>query len=175
MNGGVLRIGDLYARSERRPWSACWWWTGAKCGASPRIWTYDHDRHDKRVMSGPRAVWNIAKGQGLGGRLAYMTCINSQCVNPRHVASAASKLELGAAISKSGKRKGTQLAQRRAAAEKGHVSAGIVPTPAAVVLAIRAAGPGPTNLQLAARFGMKHNTVSRIRRGDSHKHLLVAA
>jgi hypothetical protein len=129
-------------------------------------------------MSGPRAVWNIAKQCGLGQRLAYMHCVTSLCVNPEHVYSASDKAEIGANVVRSGKRKGTAMAARRANAAKAHIANGITVTPPEVVRAIRAVGIGrgtATNIELAAKYGIWHTTVSMIRRGKSHRHLLEAA
>ncbi len=172
---GVLRIADLYARSERRPGSDCWHWRGAMASdsTSPRIWTFDHDRGDKRCLSGPRAVWNIAHQAGLRGKLAFMRCVNSSCVNPVHVGSAWTKAEIGAHIALNGKRKGTHTEARRLNASKGWAANCITPTPAATVLRVRAMTGTSTAIALA--LGMTHQTVSRIRRGDSHRHLLEAA
>ena len=169
---GILRIGDLYARSERRPGSNCWHWLHAMSsdGVSPRIWTLDHDRTEKRVMSGPRATWNIAHGRGLGDRLAYMHCCNSRCVNPQHVRTAADKAEIGAHIAANGKRKGTSVEQRAANARKGWAARGITVTPPEIVRAVRAASG--TNVAIGVRFGIAHQVVSRIRRSDSHRAVL---
>ena len=172
---GTTRIVDLYARSERRPGSDCWIWQGATSddGASPRIWTFDHDRGDKRVMTGPRAAWNIANGAGPGGRLAYMHCCNSLCVNPAHVRLAANRAEIGARIRVSGSRKGQCSTQRRAGLEKAWSARGIVVTSPEVVRAVRAAVG--TNIAIAARYGIGHRVVSTIRLRKSHRDVAEAA
>lgn len=171
---GVLRIADLYARSERRPGSGCWWWLGAMASdkLSPRIWTVCHDRGEKRVLTGMRAVWNIKHGAGLGDRLAYMRCCNSSCVNPDHVGSAASKAEIGAHIAAHGKRKGTHVEARRASQKLAMAARGIVPTPPEVVRAIRASEG--SNVVVARQFGVSHQIVSAIRLGLSHARILEA-
>lgn len=172
---GVLRIADLYARSERQPGSQCWVWTGgyASDRVSVRIWTFDHDRGEKRVMSGPRAVWNIAHGTGLGGRMAFMRCVNSACVNPAHVGSAADQAEIGLRIAENGKRKGKNHEVNRRNAEKATLARGWKLTPPAVILQIvRESG---TNVAIAARLGVSHQLVSRVRLGQAHKHVLEAA
>lgn len=172
---GILRIADLYARSERRPESNCWHWIGAVSsdGVSPRIWTLDHDRVEKRVMSGPRAVWNIAHGRGPGERLAYMHCCNSRCVNPQHVRTAADKAEIGARLAEHGKRKGTNMEQRVANASKGWAARGITVTSPEIVRAVRAAVG--TNVAVGLRLGIAHQVVSSIRKGKSHRGVLEAS
>lgn len=161
MSRGVLRVQDLYARSERRAGSACWHWLGAKCDGQPRIWTFDHDRGEKRVMTGPRAVWNIATGSGMGSDKAHMTCVNTECVNPKHVGRFADLAAIGASVARSGKRKGMHLAQRLSAARKGWAARGIVPMPPETIAAIGVAEG--TNIAIGKQFGIAHQLVSRIR------------
>lgn len=172
---GVTRIADLFNRSKRLPGSDCWWWVGAMAcdKVSPRIWTVDHDRSEKRSMSGPAAVWNISRGVGLRGRLAFMRCVNSSCVNPVHVKDAASKAEIGAHISATGRRKGKNVEQNRANIRKAWDANGVTPTPSEIVLAIRAAGPGVSTQELARLHGISRSAASRIRRGESHKELTL--
>jgi hypothetical protein len=153
---------------DRNPYDPCWLWQGAKAtDGTPRIWTLDYERIEKRCMSGPKAVWNIAHGRGTGDKLTYRTCVNCDCVNPTHHALAADKAEIGAHIAKVGVRKGTALAQRRANIRIAHAANGIQPTPTEIVLAARE-WTG-TNMEFARLHGMCHTTVSRIRRGESHR------
>ena len=173
---GFLKITDLYAGSERRPGSTCWWWLGALSGGYPRIWTFDHDLIEKYAMSGPQAVWNISTGTGTAGRTAYMRCVNRGCVSPHHIGIAASRAEIGAHIRRTGKQKGARNSEtQRANLSKAWAVAGIVPTPPEVVLAIRAAGAGESNMALGRLHGLCHTTVSRIRLGESHQHVMEAA
>jgi len=165
----ALRIVDLHYRSERRPGSTCWWWLGAMASdkVSPRIWTLDYERIEKRAMTGPRAVWSIKHQAGMGTRLAFMACMNSSCVNPEHVGTAADKAEIGAHIAASGKRKGNSTKQRRANVRKAWAATGVAITPPEVVRALRASVG--THKALGIAFGMAHSTVSRIRRFESHR------
>lgn len=171
MKRGIATVEDLRARSERRPGSDCWWWLGAMAcdKVSPRIWTLDYELVDKRTMTGPQAVWNISRGEGLHGWLAYMRCVNSSCVNPVHVGKARSRVEIGAHIARHGKRKGRNTEAQRGNIRKAWQAAGITPTAPEVVAAIRAEPSSLTNIALAAKYGLGHTTVSRIRRGDSHR------
>jgi hypothetical protein len=167
----ITTTADLEARSLRDAATHCWHWQGAKAtDGTPRIWTFDHERGEKRCMSGPKAVWNIAhQAAPRAGWLVFRRCVTSDCVNPSHMAQASNKAEIGVHIARRGSRKGKFAEQARANARKASAAAGIVYTPPEIVRAIRAAGPEQTSLALAAIHGLAHQTVSRIRRGDSHR------
>lgn len=170
---GIASVSDLRANSRAIP-LGCWHWLGAMEKGTPRIWTFDNDKGDKTVLSGPRAVWNIAFGT-LRGRIAYMGCFNRDCVNPLHVRAAANRAEHGAAIARSGARKGKQTAEQLASAAKGRAAQGIVDTPVEIVEEIRAAPPDITGRQLAEQFGLSFSTVCRIRRRDRRAAVAEAA
>jgi hypothetical protein len=167
----LSKIADLEARSLRDAATHCWHWQGGKSSDGiPRLWAFDHERGDKRCMSGPKAVWNIAHNRApRQGWLVYRTCFARDCVNPAHHAQAPDKAAIGRAVARAGARKGKFAAQAPANALKASAAAGITYTPAEVVRAIRAAGPGPTSIALAQQFGLANQTVSRIRRGESHR------
>jgi hypothetical protein len=171
MSRGILRVQDLHARSVRVEGSKCWIWRGAYASdkVSPRIWTLDYDRGEKRTLSGPRAVLSISSGAPIGDKLAFMACCNSKCVNPEHVRVAASKAEIGAHYSAAGKRKGTHYEQRLAAVRKAQAARGLVPTPESVVRVIRAAGAEVSTRALARAHGIAEQTACRIRLGQSHR------
>lgn len=165
----VTRIADLDARSLRDAATHCWHWQGAKAAEGiPRIWTFDHERGEKRCMSGPKAVWNIAhQAAPRPGWLVFRSCVTPDCVNPAHHAQAPDKAAIGQHIARRGGRKGTHLEARRANAAKAHAARGITPTPAEVVLAIRSMSG--TNVAIAAATGVRHQVVSQIRRGESRR------
>jgi hypothetical protein len=172
---GFSTNADLRANSridplDRNPYSPCWHWLGSTCGqGTPRLWTFDHDRGEKRSMSGPKAVFNISRKKGTGDGLAYRTCMSRGCVNPEHHAWAKDKAEIGAAIRADGRRKGTSVEQRRANVKKAWAATGLELTDRTIVIACRAAGPDVSHVELAARFGIHRSTVSMIRRGRSHR------
>lgn len=169
---GTYRPQDLFKNSEVRPGSNCWHWLGAKSQAGvPRIWTFDHDRGEKRCLAGPTAVWNIANGAGTGGRIPYRNCFCLDCVNPEHIAIVNDKAELGNVMRERNRhRTDAGMQARRINIAKAQAGAGIVRTPAEIVLAIRSM-PG-TGRSIARQLGMAEQTVSRIRRGESHRDLL---
>lgn len=169
-------LADVRERCSVDPATGCWHWLGTMTKrGSPRIYAVDLDRSDKRVMPATRAVWMLAFGTAPGRLMIYRSCFVADCVNPQHLRPAESKAQIGAKLRASGKRKGTSLEQRRASVAKAMAAQGIVPTAPAVVLAIRAEPAGVTGMQLAAKYGLAAQTVSRIRRGQSHRHLLEAA
>jgi hypothetical protein len=170
---GVLTIQDLRDRS-RVDLGGCWHWLGAKSSeGSPRIYTLDYERKEKRSMSGAKAVWNIAQGMApTPGFLAFRRCCTTDCVNPVHVALARNKAEIGLHTARAGVRKGTQMEQRRANISKAHAANGCVLTPIEIVRAIRAADKSVTGVALAAQYGISDRTVSRIRRHESHRNII---
>jgi hypothetical protein len=147
--------------------SGCWAWQGAMGAGNPRIHALDYDRCEKGTLSGPKAVYFIAFRAPLRGRLAYRCCFRPDCVNPDHIRTAADKAEIGRALSASGMLKGTAMDARRRNAARANAARGVVPTPDAVVLALRAAPASVTNIALAQLHGMDHRTASRIRLGKS--------
>lgn len=166
----ILTVDDLRARSERRPGDLCWHWLGAKASdGTPRMWTLDYDYGEKRTVSGPKAVWHISHGAGTRGRLVYRGCVCTDCVNPAHMRLALTKAEIGQHIRRNGARKGVTEARQRNI-EKAWAATGLKVTPPEVVIAIRA--DSGTLAALGKKYGMSPKTVSRIRRGDSHRHLL---
>jgi hypothetical protein len=175
----ITTIEDLRRRShttplDPNPYDPCWHWDGAKStGGVPAIWTFDHDRGEKRTMPGPMAVWNIAKGCGTGEKLAYRTCCATACVNPQHIALAVDRAEIGRHIAAMGWRKGRNYETRRANLVAAHAAAGIVPTPAAIVLAIRAAPATATNRSIAAEHDIGESLVSKIRLGKTRRSVVA--
>ena len=164
----ILTVQDLLARSCVDRQTNCWHWLGAKSAGTPRIWTFDHERNEKRCMSGPKAVWNIAHGEApLRGHWVMRSCLCTDCVAPVHHKQVASRGEMGLHIRRSGSRKGKNLDACRANILKAHAVNGIVPTPASVVSAILKAGVNQTNSSLAKQFGIAHQTVSNIRLGKT--------
>jgi hypothetical protein len=172
---GIATIPDVRARSILDPLTGCWHWQGAKAwDGVPRIHAFDHARGEKRVMCGPQAVWNIAHGESPAPKLAFRACTCTDCVNPVHLRLARDKAEIGLHIRRRGNRKGKALEARRANARLAQIAAGHTPTPPEVVMAVRSAPAVVTNRELAALHGITDKVVSRIRRGESHRHLLEA-
>ncbi len=173
----LLRIEEVRARCNMDRVTHCWVWTGATSSDGvPRIHTFDHARLEKRTMSGPMAVWNIAHGEApRQGHMVMRCCGRKLCLNPAHLRQFRDKAEMGLHIRRAGWRKGTAMESRRANVKLAQAAAGTVATPPDVVLAIRAEPAQTTNKALGERYGISHQTVSRIRLGQSHRHLMEAA
>lgn len=171
MTRGLLTIAAVRARCIVNHDTGCWHWQGAmSTDGTPRIWTFDHERGEKRTMSGPKAVWNIAHQEApRKGWLVYRRCVVDDCLCPVHLAQARDRIEIGRHIAGSGRRKGTAVESRRANAIKAQMAAGIVVTSPDIVRACRAAPEGVTSASLSKLYGIAPQTVSRIRRGESHQ------
>lgn len=169
MKRGVNTIDDLRARSTVDPVTHCWHWQQATIKGHPRIWTADLDAMDKRVLSGPRAVWYIAHGTPLRDQVAYMGCWCKDCVCPAHVRRG-SRTQVNTLAALAGCMAG-HSAVRSISAAKARAAAGHVDTPADVVLAFRQAlGTAPV-YRLAEQFGLTRSTGYRIANGTNYKHL----
>lgn len=174
----MLTIHDLYRNSTRAQGSDCWLWTGGLkgCKKSPSIYTFDYAHGEKRSMSGPRAVWNIAhKAAPPLGMRPYRVCCTSLCVNPAHHRLSRGNKDVGANIKRMGVWKGKHMEARRASAKLAHKALGFVPLDPETVRQIRATprkGDGAMdNHQLAAKFGRSHQLISQIRRGLAHRNV----
>lgn len=170
---GINTVDDLRERSVLDPVTHCWHWQQATSPSGhPRIWTVDIDYMDKRVLSGPRAVWYIAHGTRLNGKSAYMGCWVADCVCPAHVRSGWQRQVISLAANAGCM--GGHTEQRAIAARKARQAAGHVDTPAELVLALRQAlGTAPVRT-LAKQLGMSRSTAYRIARGENYKHVRVA-
>jgi len=161
---GLCTVADIRARCCVDRVSGCWHWLGAMSDRTPRIYTFDHERGEKRSMSGPKAVWNIAHGASpLAGYLVYRRCITRDCVNPVHMGEARDKAAIGLHIRRNGCRQGTSTEQRRANMRLAWAAAGIVKTPDHVIAAILAADLNRSNGDVGRELGIAPTTVSKYR------------
>lgn len=178
----IVTIAQLRERCVVDPVTRCWNWTGARNSSRnggrgiPTLFAFDHRRGEKRTMSGPLAAWNIAHGESPRlGWLVFRACCNNDCLNPVHLSQARTRADIGRHVAIVGKRKGNNVEARRANIRKAWAVTGVVPTAPEIVLAIRAAPQDITGTALAQQYGMSQTTVSRIRLGQSHRHLLAEA
>jgi hypothetical protein len=168
-----LTVADVRARCITVPGSRCWLWQGPTVRGMPRLHAVDHARGEKRTMVGTLAMWNIAHGQApKPGCLVFRRCWRPACLNPDHLRQASSKAELFALMAADGVRKGTHIEARRRNVMAAWAATGLQPTDESIVLAIRRAPPNVTASALALEHGIAVQTASRIRRGESHRHLL---
>ena len=169
---GVLDVASLKARCSVDPRTHCWLWQRAVDDRGhPRIHTIDYARQTKRVQSGPRAAWQIAHQAELEPwALVFRACGVRLCLNPAHLRLANCKRDISAHHQRAGFLCGRgDPADNLAAARKGWAAQGRAETPEAVVREIRAAPQTVTGRALAWKFALHEQTVSRIRRGESHK------
>lgn len=168
MARGLLTVAAVKARCDIDPITGCWNWTGATHrSGTPSIYTIDYGRADKRTMSGPVAMWNIAHNESPGDWTVFRRCMNCACLNPVHLARAKTRAELGLHITRSGKHKGTNLEQRYASLKRAREARGQTPIPRESVLAIRAA-VGESTASLAERHSICLSSVIKIRAGKMH-------
>lgn len=168
----MLTLEDLRSRCVVDPVTRCWLWQGAVSCAdgTPRLYTFDHARGEKRTISGPAGAFNLAFGRSpLPGWKVYRCCGTRACLAPYHLREVRDTKEMGRHIAASGRRKGKLTPAILAAAAKGRAAQGMADTPREIVLQIRAAPPEVTGVQLARLTGLNKRTVSRIRRGESHR------
>lgn len=172
----ILRIVDLHANSNHVPGDSCWHWSGAKNKhGEPRIYTFDHAKGEKRIMSVGVAVYNIANRSAPGELIAYRRCGVRDCVNPGHLKVAATRSEMLRDVFArgAGKRNACPRVPTEAQRVSIEKSMGVKLTPLPVVMAILQ-GTG-TGRSIAAAHGVSESVVSKIRRKKSHKYLSEAA
>lgn len=173
MKRGITTVEALKARCTVDPATHCWLWQGAMSGGQPKFHAFCHDRGCKRTMTGSRGAWNIAFGESPPAwAMVFRACQRQLCVNPAHLRLARDHADIGLHIRLAGTRVGTATESRRENARKGREKRGIRDTPAAIVRAIRAAPPTVTGLELAAMHRLSSQTVSKIRRGQTHAHVV---
>lgn len=170
---GLATVDDVRARCVINPATHCWEWQGARqfrtdaSKGQPVMHAFDHARGEKRTMSGPAAVWNIAHGRApLPGYKVFRACCSTTCVNPAHLREVKTQAEIGLHQRRAGVLKGRPMTEAgRAVLRKAHEAAGILYVADEKVAAIRSAPAEVTGRELAQRLGISEQTVSRIRRG----------
>lgn len=172
---GLMTVESVKARCIIDRATHCWLWQGATAtDGTPRLQTLDFRAIEKRTMSGPSAVWNIAhQAPPMLGWLVFRVCGHKLCLNPAHLKEARNRAGIGLHIRRAGYRVGTHTDVRRANLVLARAATGLLPTHPDIVLAIRAAPRTTTATELAALYGIAIQTASRIRRGESHK-LVIA-
>lgn len=166
---GMTTVADVRARCNVDPVTNCWIWHGGmrkRDGVQqPAMHAFDHERGEKRTMTGPRAVWNIAHGAApLPGYVVFRACCNRLCLNPVHLREAKTLADVGRHRRLSGVLKGNNTEARRANLRKAQAAAGVVVTPQHIVDAIQQAPKTITGQALARQFELSVSSVSRIRR-----------
>lgn len=154
-----LNVEGRFWSKVARPlgWDGCWPWTGSKdrkAGGG-----YGKFKLKSYVgVRAPRVAYALYYGASPGDLFVCHHCDNPECVNPTH-------LFLGTVQDNSDdmKRKGRQAKRDQAGEKNGaaKLSAADVETVRGLIEA------GLNNTVIAARFGVTHQAISRIRRGRS--------
>ena len=135
--------------------SGCWIWRGARSSEN-RYGSVSNNRENVRAH---RLSWTIYNGDIPGGMCVLHRCDNGLCVNPRHLFL------------------GTQLDNARDRSAKGrnnhpmgeaHPMAKISE---AQVRAIRSEPPSVSNQTMAAKYGLRYETIWKIRSGRTWQHV----
>lgn len=167
---GITSIADIKARCKVDLATRCWNWQAAMSGGQIKMHVFDHRVGEKRTLSGPTAIWNVAHDEAPPRwSVVRMTCFNSQCANPAHVRAFQSIKAWGRSVEATGRWKGNNQTTRRENLRAAWKASGIKITPPEVVQAVREAPPTETGIAIAARLGLTKSIVSRIRRGDSFR------
>lgn len=142
---------------------SCWLFQGAAYEGLPRIhapnYTRDPTGQTLTTQGGRRAVWHIqhAKAFPKGWR-TWSTCDIPGCVNPAHIGAGGLKA-YGLAVARSGKYR--QVPKRMLANQRNSgLQRKVTREVADAILA-----SNDDNHTLAARHGLHHATVSRVRNG----------
>ena len=140
-------------RSAIDPETGCWNWQGATaCG-------YPYVTRKSKTYRGNRLCYQDAYGEIPEGLQVLHSCDNSRCVNPEH-------LHLGTAWDNMLERE----ARQRNTYHVGSKHAGTKFTEQDV-LAIRAAYPATSMLQLSKQYGVGHTTIHRIIHRINWRHI----
>jgi hypothetical protein len=168
--GVIITMADLKARCISDPATHCWVWQGGMSDGSPRIWTIDYSRPEKRSMSGALAAWHIGHGEPpREGWLVFRACHNSRCVNPAHMRLARDKAEVNRHAKACGAWVGTAVESRRANAVLAR-AASKWPTlsPEKVAAVRQALAAGERKVLIAQRLGLSKSAVHHIASGRRH-------
>jgi len=126
----------------------CWEWR-TKAGAPGK--RYGWTKVDARTDAPHRLAYQIAKGPIPAGQYVLHSCDNPKCCNPAH-------LEVG-----------SQLENRRQAAERGRTHRKLTEVDALDVLL--AAARGESQRSIAIRLGVARNSVVCVLRGETFRHV----
>jgi hypothetical protein len=170
----MLTVDALRARCIVDPVTRCWHWQGAKdkSDGTPRLYTFDHARQEKRTINGPAGAFNIVFGRApLPGWVVYRCCGSLDCLAPTHLREMRTLADVGRHIAASGRRKGPATPGQLATAAKGRAAQGREDTPAEIVRRVRSAPATMTGRQLAKELGVSAGVVSRIRCGHTYREI----
>lgn len=138
-------------------WDICWTWTGSKkSSGKDRYGGFKIKSHV--TVRAHRLSYALYHGRSPGQMLVCHTCDNPECVNPMHLFLGTVKDNSIDMVRKGRQRSGPTQGEQNGAAKLTAVQV------ATIRDLIRA---GLTNVAIAARYGVTHQLISRIRRGRS--------
>ena len=137
------------AKIERDPKTGCWLWTGAHNGNGyGQIWVGNRRRYTHHV------AYEHLVGPIPAGFFVCHRCDRPSCVNPRHLFP------------------GTRADNMRDMAAKGRASMRLARlTPGGVRRIRQLATTGLSYASIGRRFGVSHQTISRVLSGTTWKHI----
>lgn len=147
----------FWSKLEIATQSKCWNWKGAVSKNG-----YGSFKFDGVAVTASRLAYFLWYNKDPGSMMVLHTCDNRRCCNPHH-------LYLGDV--KQNSRDMVERGRHRTGPVVGSGN-GNAKLTEADVMAIRAMfAAGKTNIEIAARYGVKHQTISKIRRGYFWKHV----
>lgn len=133
-------------------WSACWEWQGSKS-----LQGYGRFKLFSYTGSGAHRVsYALYHGVSPGQLHVCHHCDNPRCVNPTHLFLGTNDDNVADKVAKGRNRTGDQRGENNGAAKL---------KTADVVLIKRMIANGRENTKIAAKFGVTHQLISKIRRG----------
>jgi hypothetical protein len=140
------RAADFWARVSKGDPEGCWLWTGQTDQRGYGLVTVSGKR-----FRAHRLAWELANGSSPGDMFVCHACDNPPCVNPAHLWLGTCRDNNHDMIAKGRHRAGRAETQARLTEE--------------IVRQIKSS-PERTTI-IAERFGLRHSTVSAIRRGQN--------
>lgn len=130
----------------------CWPWIAGTRGG------YGFMKVNGRSVTASRIAWELFSGEKLGSRFALHDCDNRLCCNPRHIHPGDHDQNMQEAVER----------QRfRATPLKGEKNPRAKLSESDVRRIRSMFTKGMNNVQIAAKFGVTHSMISRIRTGRS--------
>ena len=152
-----ITIARFWSKADVGSNSACWPWRGARNGNG--YGNFRMAEFGRMTFSAHRVAYLICSGEWPpDGLLIRHKCDNPICVNPHHLECGTVADNMRDMVERDRHSKRDQSGERNGAARLKAVD----------VAAIRELiGSGQTNTAIAARYGVTHSMISRIRRGRS--------
>lgn len=168
--GGVRNVERLRDRCVVDELTGCWLWKGGRSHGRPRVMLV-HPETGKHVrMSGPKAAWVLSNGHDVPkGRIAMLTCRSADCCSPEH-SKAATRVELGRHLAKTGAAKHDTLRRAQMTRKAREVSGKL-----SIEIAREIRSSDLPAHEEAKRWGVGKTTITAIRRNERWRETVVVA